>query len=521
MNGKLTRRQLLKYAAFSGMGIAAAELAGSGLSESQAQPVQSIKRGGTFRIAKTPTIVDFNPFNIAAGHAASVRCLYNSLAQWDDQRNLKPDLAEKWQPAPDGKSITIHLRPGVRFHNGREVTSEDVKFSAQFAATDPSVYARVLFGPVEGIDTPDKYTVVLKFKSVYASMLELLDILWVLDKDSVKTWANKENGTGPFVLDKYIPNDRAEFVPFKDYFEVGKPYLDRYISMQVPDQAALSINLESGAVDAIWRVAMLEVARFKAAGPKWVVYPGAAGQNMIDVALNVKWGPFANKKVRQAMAWSIDRARFCRTTYQGLVEPSCLMVPSQSWGYFKDLEGAIGYDLDKARALLKEAGYENGFACEIMSSANKAWELGELAQILQADLKKIGVNASVTELESARYDTRMNKGDIQMMVHNYAWANRDPGILVNAAKAWYTDREGGWCHFEGAEYEQLRRDVQSTMDPEKRKAIFRKLQELVLDECFTIPVASQPMPFILASHVRNFRRSVMNQPFAGDIWLDK
>ena len=370
-------------------------------------------------------------------------------------------------------------------------------------------------------DRPDKYTVVLKFKSVYASMLELLDILWVLDKDSVKTWANKENGTGPFVLDKYIPNDRAEFVPFKDYFEVGKPYLDRYISMQVPDQAALSINLESGAVDAIWRVAMLEVARFKAAGPKWVVYPGAAGQNMIDVALNVKWGPFANKKVRQAMAWSIDRARFCRTTYQGLVEPSCLMVPSQSWGYFKDLEGAIGYDLDKARALLKEAGYENGFACEIMSSANKAWELGELAQILQADLKKIGVNASVTELESARYDTRMNKGDIQMMVHNYAWANRDPGILVNAAKAWYTDREGGWCHFEGAEYEQLRRDVQSTMDPEKRKAIFRKLQELVLDECFTIPVASQPMPFILASHVRNFRRSIMNQPFAGDIWLDK
>jgi peptide/nickel transport system substrate-binding protein len=197
------------------------------------------------------------------------------------------------------------------------------------------------------------------------------------------------------------------------------------------------------------------------------------------------------------------------------------MVPSQSWGYFKDLEGAIGFDLDRAKALLKEAGYEKGFACEIMSSSNKSYDLGELAQILQADLKKIGVNATVTELESARYDTRMNKGDIQMMVHNYAWANRDPGTLVHAAKAWYTDKEGGWCHFESAEYEQLRRDLQSTMDLEKRKAIFRKLQELVLDECFTIPVARQPMAFVVASHVKNFRHSIMNAPFAGDIWLDK
>jgi len=121
---------------------------------------------------------------------------------------------------------------------------------------------------------------------------------------------------------------------------------------------------------------------------------------------------------------------------QGMIEPSCLMWPKTSWAYFPDLEGKIGYDLDKARFLLKEAGMEKGFDVELMTSSSRAYGYGELAQMLQADLKKIGVNAKVSDLAPAHYDARMNKGDIQIAAHTYGTVNRDPGSLVTAAKAW-------------------------------------------------------------------------------------
>ena len=121
-----------------------------------------------------------------------------------------------------------------------------------------------------------------------------------------------------------------------------------------------------------------------------------AGARYLYVAFNTKkGGAMANPKVRQAIAWSIDRERFCRTVLQGLSEPTCLIWPPQSWAYFKDLQGKIGYDLDKARALLKEAGYEKGFDAEILTASKRGFGYGDLAVMLQADLRKIGINAKV------------------------------------------------------------------------------------------------------------------------------
>jgi peptide/nickel transport system substrate-binding protein len=478
------------------------------------------KKGGTFTLARTMSIQDFNPMRTVIGHYAFMRAFYNTLVNYDQNLQPQPELAEKWDISPDGKTVTLQLRQGVKFHSGREFTSADVKATYDFAANDESVTMRSMFKTIKGVETPDKYTVALKFDAVYPGVFDLLGMMYIIDKDTVKDIAKTAIGTGPFKMDKYIPSDRVELVPFADYWDKGKPYLDRYVIRDIPDLASLAINLESGAVDAIWQPNNSDYTRLQGQPGKFVTDIGAPGPTLYDIALNVTVKPLDNKLVRQAIAWSVDRARFCKTILQGMVEPTCLMWAKHSWAYQKDLEGKVGYDLDKAAALLKQSGV-GSFDMELMTASKRGLGYGELAQILQADLKKIGINAKVNDVELAVYETRSTKGDIVAMVHTYGRANRDPGTLVTGAKAWVNEKEGNWTHWNNAAWDALRTDLNSTLDQTKRLATARKIQEMALDECFTIVVAPQQRTWVYGNYVKGFGYDLENAPIMANFWLDK
>jgi len=521
----LSRRNFLKAGA-AGASVGLLQAYGPGgvsLATPAAAATAGIKRGGTFTFGNTAGIQEFNPLSMITAHYPFMRALYNTLAHYDAQLRPQPELAEKWDLSADGKTLTLKLREGVKFHSGREFTSADVKHSVEFGQTNQSALLRVLYRTIKQVETPDKHTVVFKFDGVNTGVYDILDTLYITDKETIEDRNKTAIGTGPFKLDKYIPNDRVEFVPFRDYWEVGKPYLDRYVMRVIPDVSSLVLNLEAGAIDCAWQIPYLDAARLQGMGGKYVITAGAPGVGSFDIAINVTVEPFQNKKVRQAIAWSIDRERFCKTVMRGFAQPTCLMWPPHSWAYFKDLEGTIGYDLDKARALLKEAGLEKGFQTELLTASKRQFGYGELAQILQADLRKIGINARVLDVEVAIFENRhVVKGEIVTMVHTYARGNRDPGSLVTGARAWTNGwKEGNWTHYESAEWERWRKELTSTLDMEQRKAAARKLQEIALDECFTIPVAPALRVFAYASYVKGFDVTMDNSPYVGDMWLDK
>jgi peptide/nickel transport system substrate-binding protein len=479
------------------------------------------KRGGTFTLARTATISEFNPFNLTVGHYGFIRVAFNTLARYDAKLNLQPDLAEKWDLSADGKTVSLKLREGVKFHSGREFTAEDVKASLEFGQTNEKALLRESFRMVKQAEVTGKYTIALRFDNVYPGLYDLLDALWIIDKESIESRANAVNGTGPFKLDKYVPKDRAEFVAFKDYWDKGKPYLDRYVLREIPDLPSLAINLESGSVDAIYKPNVSDVIRLSGQTAKFYVAAGKSG-SIFDVGMNCKMEPFTDKRVRQAVAWSIDRARFCKTILQGLSEPTCLMWPPHSWAYFKELEGKIGYDLEKAKALLKDAGLANGFETELVTASALGTGRRELAEILQADLAKIGVKTKLADIEGATFTTRtQTKRDVPLMTHEYGRAGRDPGTTIGGAKAWYTEAQGGWTRFESAQYDQLVKDLQSTLDRDKRAATARKIQELTLDECFTVSVAVSPTVHVVASPVKGFDDDMDQAIIPAGIWLDK
>jgi peptide/nickel transport system substrate-binding protein len=483
------------------------------------KPAAGPKKGGTITTAQTDTFYTFDPFQ--RNWYRVRRTLFNTLAHYDQTLTLQPELATKWDISPDGKTVTFKLREDVKYHSGRPFTSEDMKFSMEYATGSELSLQRPIYQTIKSMETPDKYTFVMKFDSPNAGVFDLIDCTHAVDKESVKDFANNGVGTGPFKLEKYVPNDRFEAVAFKDYWDKGKPYADRYVARLIPDVSALAVNLESAAIDAAFRISYLDAVRIKGLTGKFVVDMGPGGENVFDIGLNTKLEPFTDKRVRQAVAWCMDRSRFAKTVIQGLTDPTCLIWPPSSWAYQKDLQGKIGYDLEKAKALLKDAGLANGFETEILTASKRSFGYGDLAVMLQSDLAKVGIKAKVADVEVAQYDARTQKGDIAILAHVYGRANLDPITTLTGAKAWFTEAEKGWTHFESDEYTKLKKDLSSTLEREKRLPMVRRIQELALDECFTIPVAEGPVPWGLASYIKNWTVDMQNNPFLGEVWLDK
>lgn len=476
------------------------------------------RRGGTLTFARTSEIQNFNPTFINPGHYPFLRALYNTPVRYDQHVNPVPDLAESFELSQDGLSLRLQLRKGVQFHSGRELTAEDVTFTLDwFRDPKNSSPVRAAVNLVKTVETPDKHTVILGFEAPNPGVFDMLDLLFIVDKTTVDQFANGGGGTGPFKLAEYRPGDVARFTPNPNYFESGKPYLDEYILKQVPDAQAMAIQLESGATDIIWIPNYNDLVRL-GQDPRFQTSPGAPGAFFWDIAVNTSVPNLSDKRVRQAISYAVDRERFARTVMLGLVEPTSLNVPKTSWAYFPDLEGKHARNIDTAKQLMAEAGKSAGFEVVLLTSSKRAAGMGELAQILQNDLAQIGIRARIEDVEVAVYEPRSREGQFDLKIHSYGRANKDPGTLYTGAIAWFP--KGSWTKIDDPEYAAMIQKAGSLVEREARKAEYRKIQEHVLDQCFTIPICEQPRAFAWNKRVKDFAVTLDNIPYVSDVWVE-
>ena len=448
------------------------------------------KRGGILKVGQVGGVLNFDGHRLSRGNYPMLNQVYNTLLRYDDQLKPHPDLAESWSFSKDGLTLELKLRQGAKFHNGRELVADDIVWNIQ-RVQDPKVAAHVrpLSLTVKSVEAVDRYRVALRTEKPTPAVLDLFDTMYIMAKEAAPDIQKSGIGTGPFQLVEWIPGDKVVFKKFPNYFKKDLPYLDGVILQQIPDAPAMVVNLEAGALDVAYDVLPRDAARLMN-DRKAVLLQGMAGAGVFDIMMNVSRPPFDNKKVRRAINHSVDRKRFVETGLAGFGDPWCQPFPPQSLGFSKELGTEhCTFDLARAKQLLAEAGYPNGFEAVLHISTATFPTARHLAQILQSDLAKIGVRLTIRDVESAEYRevTWGTKNKFAIVLHEYGRANRDPDTLFKAAGAWYT--KDGMTTFTSPEYIRLVDEAGTTLDVAKRRRLYDQIARYLADQAFTIPIA--------------------------------
>jgi peptide/nickel transport system substrate-binding protein len=486
----------------------------SGTSPAQAQP----KSGGTLRVVTNSDLSNLVPWSISPVSFDTMWTVFDPLTRYDAQLKPQPMLAESWEVTPDQSQVTLHLRKGVQFHTGRELTSDDVKWNIEHIK-DPAAQALQLINMANwwsSIETPDKYTVVLKSDTPRPAVFDMFEFLNIVDPVTAQgpDASSKLVGTGPFMWGEWVQGDHQRYVKNPNYWQTGRPYVDELYVQLTRDAPAAAVQFESGAVDAMLNPPVRDLARLQG-DPKYrAIINKNTGQYFI-AAFNTTQPPFDNKQVRQAFNYAINRKRFVDTVLLGDAEAHDLPWAPQSPAFDASKNLTYTFDPDKAKSLLAQAG--NPTIDIDISYSSSDYEPGQLAQMMQSDYTNLGATVAAKSMETAALQNLFNQvGYKGVSLRFSGFAGTDPATLFTIG-AYYrvnTNASG----FKSDRYAQLVTAVGSEADPSKRKQIVSDLNDLLLDESFVAIVSSQTVSVLAQATVNGVAHSMHEAVIWTDAW---
>ncbi len=461
---------------------------------------EAIPDGGTFTVTWAQNPVSLNP-GLSSGISSGIpgAQLFASPLQYDDQWNPHPYLAEKWEMAPDGLSLTLHLVKGAKFHDGTPITSEDVAFSIMaIKANHPF---KAMYAPVSGVDTPDPYTAVIRLSKPHPAILLCMSPVlcpimpkhvYGTDPNIRQNPANKAPiGSGPFKFVEWKPGDYIMLEKNKDFFIKGKPHVDCVIIKIIPDMNNRVMAVERGEVDAMpFFDSLREVKRLSGDKNLVVTNKGYAGIGSLDwVAFNTGKKPFDDVRVRQAAAYAIDRNFFAKVIMMGLVTPSATPITPFSPFYTKDVN-MYDVNLEKAKKLLDEAGYPvkaDGTRFTVtVDYAPGSPTTKMMAEYLKPQLAKVGIDAKIRispdfgtwaeRVSNYNFDITtdnvFNWGDPVIGVHRtYSSANIVKGVPFSNTQ-----------QYRNPKVDAIMEQAASEVDNEKRAKLYKEFQQIVMND---------------------------------------
>jgi peptide/nickel transport system substrate-binding protein len=462
------------------------------------------KAGGTLRFAQTANPVSIDGNSIAGGGSETAWLVFDRLTTYDENRTPQPMLAESWDISSDYKSFKLNLRKNVQFHSGREMTSDDVKYTI-LRLRDSTVGSGILAGFsnwFSSIDTPDKYTVTLTADASRPTFFDAIELFNIVDKDNVEGPEAKSKivGTGPFTFVEWQNGDHFTVAKNKNYWQSGKPYVDQIISY-VRDQQTMDLQLESSALDVIKIPNVDDFVRLKS-DPTYQAIVHPASGTFFEVGFNTKRPPFDDKRVRQAFNYAMDRKRFADTIWRGTATPIDLPWSATSPAYDANKNAVYTYDLEKAKSLLDQAGV-SGLETGVLVNGIGAPQVLAFSQIYQASLAQIGVKLNIQNVEPAVWvDTLINKKPD----YTGLWAGSDqiaqlsPSTLFQLSPGWRLDNNHS--NFVDPMWTDLVNTSLSEVDPAKQKDLYGRLNDYILDQSFTVAIATYPYTILMRSNVK-------------------
>jgi peptide/nickel transport system substrate-binding protein len=480
----------------------------------QAQP----KSGGTLRVVTNSDLSTLNPYTISPVSFDTMWTVFDPLTRYDTQLKPQPMLAESWDLSSDQRQITLKLRKGVQFHTGREMTSDDVKWNIE-RVKDPAAQATQLINMANwwsSIETPDKYTIVLKSDVPRPALFDMLEYLNIVDPVTAQgpDATKKLVGTGPFMWGEWAQGDHQRYVKNPTYWQTGRPYLDELYVQVSSDAPQAVVQLESGAVDAMLNPPTRDLARLQKDSKYKALINKYTGQYYI-AAFNTTQPPFDNKQVRQAFNSAIDRKRFVDTVQLGNGEARDLPWGPQSPAYDASKNTRYNYDLDKAKALLAQSA--NAAIDTDINYSSSDYEPGSLAQIMQGSFTGLGAKINARAMETAALQDLFGRVAYKGISLRFSgFAGTDPATLFTIGS--YFRLNTNASGFKNDRYEQLVKAAGADADPAKRKQIFSDLNDLLLEESFNAVISSQTVSVVTTAAVNGLAHSMHEAVIWTDAW---
>jgi ABC-type transport system substrate-binding protein len=498
------------------------------------------KKGGVLVFGRSGDAVGLDPARETDGESFYIADnVYETLTEFKPgSTDLVPGLAESWTASSDGLEYTFKLRKGVKFHDGTPFNADAVVYSLsrQFKQDHPDYdkgpwqywSAMSMDDIIQDVVAVDASTVKISLKKPEAPFLANLAMNFsaivspTAAKKYGKDFSNNPVGTGAFKFVSWVKDDNIVLERFTGYWG-DKAYLDRVIFKVIPDATARYLALKKGEVDIIDFPNPSDIPAIEADTNLKVIKQ--AGMNVGYLAMNMDRKPFESKLVRQAVNYAVNKAEILEAVYGPLGVAAKNPIPPDMWSYNTSIED-YGYNPEKAKELLAEAGYPKGFKTTLWAmpvSRPYNPNAKRMAEILQAQLKAVGITVEIVSFDWGTYLDKIAQGEHDMCLIGWTGDNGDPDnflyVLLSAAST--VKPAQNYSFWKDEQFNSLIKEAKESADPAKRTQLYEQAQVIFHEEAPWVPIAHSMVVEPMKKTVEGFVLYPTGKRYFGTVWLNQ
>ncbi|MDL2217957.1 ABC transporter substrate-binding protein [Christensenellaceae bacterium OttesenSCG-928-M15] len=454
--------------------------------QSSGEPSETGSQKDTLVIAQIQDISTFDP---QYGSSISDGMIYNQIFECLLKQTVdgppELDLAESMDISEDGLIYRFKLREGVKFTNGEELTADDVVFTLERGRESP--YMMSYFEPVDSFKEVDRYTVEIYMKAPFSLFVYSLahNYFSILNREAVEAAGDDITstpvGTGPYKLQEWVKGEKVILERNEEYHRGADYPLKTVTLLGISDPNTTLIALQSGDVDLVAGVGVAASARQAVLDDENLAMVESSSSMHEFMEFNVTKPPFDDPLVRKALAHAVNKEDVVAMAMEGAAVPTETALPPVAFGYDPAITG-YEYDPEKAKAMLAEAGYPNGFDTVITTAQNRV----KNAEVLQSQLAAIGVNARIESLDTGGFLNAVGAGNSEIIVMGLIMNYPDAHGMLH--ESFLSTAPYNWCKYNNPQMDQLLIQARESFDDEERKQCYTKALELLKEECPQVPL---------------------------------
>lgn len=445
--------------------------------------------------------------NVTQNKHQSTRQIYETLVVYDEKGKLIPWLAEKWE-YEDDKTLVLHIRKGVKFHNGDQLKASDVLFSLKRTRKDNTPAAmQVAEVDFDKSKVVDDYTLKLVTKDVFALQLAMLEnpLCGIISEraytESKGDFFKAPIGTGPYKVVQFKSGDSLVLKGFEDYWIKGQPYVKNLTIRYIADASARAIEAESGGADIVYEISAHDIDRVRA--NKKLNLVSAMGANTSYLTINQAVKPLDDIRIRQAIWYAVDIPAAIKVAYGNYGQIGTGIISPGIDGRHPDLSKYFPkQDIERAKKLLAEAGYPNGFDISISCNSSDQ-QRKDFCEVIQAQLAAVNIRVKIDVMDSTQWSSKLSTGAGQLSAYGYTASTGEAGRVLFR---WLPDKSE-WPIFSwtNQEYFDLINKALTTIDVNKRNEMYYKCQELLMENYVALPIWHKELNAACQLNVQGFR----------------